>query len=404
MEIRHHNESTIQALLKRARKEIKIKEHLEMLERYHKYMRVQGHTLGTIYTNLNKSLLFLNYVEALGKTIDKITFDEIQDYLSTKGKPSTVRRYITAIRGLAKANAQYKPLFLQLVKQIKLPRVKQKLPQLPKPEDVEKLIMNARQPYKAIIAILYEGGLRRCEALNLRYGDVEPWDVGYRVWVRKSKSLPRVVFIVKYAHVLRDWLLQHRSKHPNDWLFYNTYGEPIRSSTLSTYIRRLAKRLGLNPDLLHPHNLRHLRATELYKSRKLTELELMKLFGWKTRTMIDVYSKITMDDVEERMRELYGVKTKASESREEKVICSNCGMEVPVGWQYCPRCGKPLSEKAVAEKIVEGMRLEEKAKMLLKMLAREIRKDPSVMAKILDALYENRHNSHGEGEVDSQGA
>ncbi|RLF21439.1 MAG: hypothetical protein DRN15_11180 [Thermoprotei archaeon] len=48
------------------------------------------------------------------------------------------------------------------------------------------------------------------------------------------------------------------------------------------YLRRLAKRLGLNPDLFHPHNLRHLRATELYKSRKLTELEMMKLFGWKT--------------------------------------------------------------------------------------------------------------------------
>jgi len=125
----------------------------------------------------------------------------------------------------------------------------------------------------------------------------------------------------------------------------------------------------------------------------------MKLFGWKTRTMIDVYSKITMDDVEERMRELYGIKAKASESKEGKIICSNCGMEVPAEWQYCPRCGKPLSEKAVAEKIVEGMRLEEKAKMLLKMLAREIRKDPSVMTKILDALYENRHKPHGESDV-----
>ena len=402
MEIRHHTESSIQALLSRARRELKVREHLEMLERFHKYMRTQGYSLDTIYVHLNRSLLFLNYVEALGKTIDEIALDEVQDYLSTRGKPSTVKRYVIAIRGLAKTNAQYKPLFYQVARHIKYPKVKQKLPQLPKLEDVEKLIMNARQPYKTIIAILYEGGLRRCEALNLRYGDVEPWDVGYRVWIRKSKSLPRVVFIIKYAHVLRDWLLQHRSKNPNDWLFYNTYGEPVRPSALTMYLRRLVRRLGLNPDLLHPHNLRHLRATELYKSRKLTELELMKLFGWKTRTMIDVYSKITMDDVEERMREIYGVKAKP-EASGKKVICSNCGMEVPASWQYCPRCGKPLSEKAVAEKIVEGMRLEEKARILLKMLAREIRKDPSVMTKILDALYENKHKSYREGEVDHQG-
>lgn len=49
-----------------------------------------------------------------------------------------------------------------------------------------KLMQNLGQ-YKAIIAILYEGGLRRCEALNLRYGDVQDWDVGYKITVRFSK-------------------------------------------------------------------------------------------------------------------------------------------------------------------------------------------------------------------------
>jgi len=123
MEIRHHTESTIQALLDRAKREIKVKEHLEMLEKFHKYMRAQGYSLDTIYVYLNKSLLFIEYIEALDKTIDEITIDEIQDYLSTKGKPSAVKRYVTAIRAFAKANAQYKPLFLQLAKQIKPPRV-----------------------------------------------------------------------------------------------------------------------------------------------------------------------------------------------------------------------------------------------------------------------------------------
>ena len=403
MEIRHHRASTIQALLERIRKELKVKEHLEMIERYYKYMVTQGYSLGTIYNRLNRALLFLKYVEALGKTVDDITLDEIQDYLSTRGKSSTIREYVKAIRGIAKANAQYRPLFLQLAKHIKYPKIKQNIPQLPRPEDVEKLIMNARQPYKAILVVLYEGGLRRCEALNLRYGDVEPWDVGYRVWVRKSKSQPRIVFIVKYAHVLREWLLQHRSKNPSDWLFYNSYGEPIRPSALTMYLRRLARRLGLNPDLFHPHNLRHLRATELYKSRKLTELEMMKLFGWKTRAMIDVYSKITMDDVEERMRELYGIKVKP-EASERKIVCSNCGMEVPAVWQYCPRCGKPLSEKSVVERIAEEMKVEERAKKLLKMLAREIRKDPSVITRLLDALYGRKQIPHGESKMDSQGA
>ncbi len=395
--------NTIKALMSRAKRELKIIEHYQMFERMYKHFLSQGYSPDSIYLYLNRALLFLEYIEAIGKTIDEVTLDDIQDYLMTRGKPSTIAKYIVAIRHLAKINMQYKPAFYQIVKHLKTPKIKEELPQLPRPEDVEKLIMNARQPYKAILAVLYEGGLRRCEALNLRYGDIEPWDVGYRIWVRKSKSQPRVVFIVKYAHILRDWLLQHRSKNPNDWLFYNRYGEPIRPSALTMYLRRLAKRLGLNPDLFHPHNLRHLRATELYKSRKLTELEMMKLFGWKTRRMIDVYSKITMDDVEERMRELYGIKAKP-EASERKIICSNCGMEVPASWQYCPRCGKPLTEKSIVERIAEEMKVEEKTKMLLKMLAREIRKDPSIITRLLDTLYGRKQIPHGESRMDNQGA
>ncbi len=95
---------------------------------------------------------------------------------------------------------------------------------MPRSEDVYKFIMNARQSYKATITILYEGGPRRCEALSLHYGDVKPWDVSYRVWVRKSKSLPRAVSIIKYAYI---------RANPA------SLSESIRPSALSAYIYRL---------------------------------------------------------------------------------------------------------------------------------------------------------------------
>ncbi len=37
-------------------------------------------------------------------------------------------------------------------------------------------LAKVNQPYKTIIAILYEAGARRIEVLNLRYGDVEEWE------------------------------------------------------------------------------------------------------------------------------------------------------------------------------------------------------------------------------------
>ena len=244
------------------------------------------------------------------------------------------------------------------------------------------LIERARQPYKAIFVLLYEGGLRRCEILSLKYGDVRDWDVGYKVVIRFSKSEPRSVFIVKYAHILRDWLMQHRSKNPQDWLFYNSYGEPIRPSALTVYLRRLARRLGLNPDLLHPHNLRHLRATELYKSRKFTELELMKWFGWKTRKMIDVYSKITMDDVEERVRELYGIE-RAGGTEEEVKFCPKCGLRIEFEAKYCPRCGTKLDVEELSKELLSES---EKLKKLFELFKRKLKENPEVLTRVLDVL------------------
>ncbi len=69
---------------------------------------------------------------------------------------------------------------------MKYPRTKVKIPRLPTKEDVDRLMSAAEYPYRAMIVVLYEGGLRRCRTLNLRYGDVEPWEGGCRVGSSKS--------------------------------------------------------------------------------------------------------------------------------------------------------------------------------------------------------------------------
>jgi len=379
-EIRHHSLSTVRALMRRAGRELS-REHFEALVRVEKHVFSMGYSLDSVYTVLNRSLAFLKYVQKLGKGLDDLDLDDVNAFLAPIERLNTKKAYVRAIRALAKVNARHYPSFYRLSRQVKYPRERVKIPQLPGPREVELLIEKARQPYKALIAVLYEGGLRRCEALNLKYGDVGDWDVGYRVAVRFSKSQPRTVFIIKYAYILREWLESHRSKRPEDWLFYTRRGTPIRPSALTMYLRRLAKRLGLNPDILHPHNLRHLRATELYKSRKLSELEMMKYFGWRTRRMIDVYSKITMDDVEERMREIYGIERKAG--GEELVFCPKCGLRIEFEAMYCPRCGTRLN---VDELRREALREEERFKKLLKLLERRVRENPELVARLLDML------------------
>jgi len=62
MEIRHHMLLSIQALLERVKEELKVMDHIEMIERLYKYMKAQNYFSDTIYTHLNRALLFLKYV------------------------------------------------------------------------------------------------------------------------------------------------------------------------------------------------------------------------------------------------------------------------------------------------------------------------------------------------------
>ncbi len=54
---------------------------------------------------------------------------------------------------------------------------------------------------------------------------------------------------------------------------------------------RYAKQLGFEKYGLHPRLFRHVRAYELLQ-KGLSEKYMMAVFGWKTRSMVDVYAKL----------------------------------------------------------------------------------------------------------------
>jgi len=64
------------------------------------------------------------------------------------------------------------------------------IPQLPDDQEVLLLINHAVQPYKSILALAYECGLRRSEILLLKIGDIEDLGDYIRLHVRNSKSEP----------------------------------------------------------------------------------------------------------------------------------------------------------------------------------------------------------------------
>ena len=111
------------------------------------------------------------------------------------------------------------------------------------------------------------------------------------------------------------------------------------------------------------HVLRHSRATELLRKRVFTKREMMKWFSWKTRKMIDIYSHITMEDVEESYLSAFYDKTQRRSQVSIK-LCPRCGFSVNENFNFCPYCGQPLSTEASIELLKRGDEVKE-AKALI---------------------------------------
>jgi len=72
----------------------------------------------------------------------------------------------------------------------------------------------------------------------------------------------------------------------------------------------------------------------------------MLWFGWRTRSMIDVYAKVTMQDVEASyLAAVKGVEVKKEEPPKPRA-CPRCGSLNPPEARFCLKCAAPLVPEA----------------------------------------------------------
>jgi site-specific recombinase XerD len=121
---------------------------------------------------------------------------------------------------------------------------------------------------RALLALLYRGGLRVSEALNLRESDCDL--AGGVVKVRKSKTKAglRLAAIDREAcSTVSTWVERRRKLEidPAAPLLCTLQGTPIYQSYVRTLLPRLAGRAHVNKRL-HAHGLRHAHALELYRA------------------------------------------------------------------------------------------------------------------------------------------
>jgi site-specific recombinase XerD/ribosomal protein L40E len=299
--------------------------------------------------------------DMLGKPFEEATVEDIKDLvyrIERSGySPWTKHDYKVALKRFYKwlkgGNEDYPPE----VKWIKT-TLKAKDEILPEDllteEDVMRLVNAADNPRdKAFIITLYESGARIGELGSMLIRDVK-FEEGYTALTLKGKTGSRRVIVVASTPYLMAWIQNHPLRgRPNAplWVNMGTVNryKPMSYPALAKILKVAAERAGLKKKV-HPHKLRHSRATFL--ASKLTEAQMNQVFGWRQGSkMPSIYVHLSGRDLDEAILGVYGLR-KRSEEGEAKLkpkICPRCQTPNQFDARFCVRCGLALDVKTAME-------------------------------------------------------
>lgn len=271
------------------------------------------------YLQLEKSLSS-NTVEAYLKDISKFTnYLEGQGFSGEPGKVTTenIRSFIDLLNesgmsasSQARALSGIKSFFKYLLIQdsidkdpsslIETPKIGRKLPVVLTPEEVEALVnaidIESETGYrnKAILEVLYGGGLRVSELVNLRLTDVH-FDEGF-IKVQGKGNKERLIPLGGRAKdKIVDYLQNYRGtlkigREDENTLFLNRRGHKMTRVMIFTIIKELAIKIDLGKSI-SPHTFRHSFATHLIEGG--ADLRAIQdMLGHESITTTEVYTHL----------------------------------------------------------------------------------------------------------------
>ena len=257
----------------------------------------------TLYDNFLNKYHNINYVDEIEKR-------HITSYLNSLKKKElsshSIARKTAAIRAfhafIAKdSNGEIENIAIK----VSLPKVLEKLPTVLSIDEINQLIdsINTDTPIglrnKAMIELLYAGGLRISELLNIRQSDVH-LNMGFVDIIGKGNK-ERIVPIADMAiRSLRAWITEGRTKlplMPGDYLFVSKDGLPITRQAAWKMIKGYAKKAGISKDI-HPHTIRHSFATHLLEGGANLRA-VQELLGHEDISTTQIYTHIDQSRVKQ---------------------------------------------------------------------------------------------------------
>jgi integrase/recombinase XerD len=253
-------------------------------------MQAKNYSIQTIITYKKMIERFLNDKSVVGKTLQEITIEDMnayhQGWAAQGGKPSSLNQSVNALR-LYFAHTVGKRLDIDSISRAKNERV---LPKVLSKEEL-RLLMQAgktNDKHYLILMLLYGGGLRISEVLNIQLNDIEGERHMLRIRQAKGKKDRYTLLPTSVLESIQKYIKAYR---PKLYLFEGQFGGKYSSSSIQQFIKKYAVAAGIKKPI-HPHMLRHSFATHLLESG--TDLRyIQQLLGHRSSKTTEIYTHVS---------------------------------------------------------------------------------------------------------------
>ena len=320
---------------------------------YKRFLELNNRKAKTIGRRLLELRQLLRYLKKDAKKATKTDIESLALYINRSDRvPLSKDKMRLVLKNFYKwlYNSEEYP---DLVKWIKLSNEGSKrLPAevLLNEDDIRKMLEACRnQRDKAVVALLWDSGMRVGELLNLKIHDVSLQKDGIsyaRVSGKTGDRRTPIVFSVPY---LTNYLTDlRRYAKPTDSLFVivdhgKVTDRPLDYPSILKILIHVKERSGITKRI-YLHLFRHSRAT--FYATSMTEQELKSVFGWTgSSNMAAIYVHLSGKDVDNAVLKANGILNSKSEPIAPKLTiktCYKCHDMNEATARYCIKCGSPL--------------------------------------------------------------
>ena len=269
-----------------------LKEHIinyrECPEEYLTKLRLLRYSKSTINSYKSHFEEFINYYNS--KKIVEISEPEIIEFT----------RYLVVERGVS---ASYQNLSINAIKfyyevvlgekrkfyHLTRPKKEKALPIVLSKEEINKMIsLTENIKHKCILIIMYSGGLRVSEVINLKIKDIDSKRGLITIRQSKGKKDRNTLLSAKSLFTLRQY---YRIFAPKIYLFEGARGDKYTSSSLQKVVKQAASRAGITKHVT-PHTLRHSFATHLLE-QGVNLRYIQNILGHESSKTTEIYTHVS---------------------------------------------------------------------------------------------------------------